>query len=204
MKGATSIAKSLAELGAECVFGYTGAAILAVADELGKGPIRIVVNANEQCAASSAAGYSRSTDMGGVAIVTSGPAITKTLTAVADSYADGMPLLIKRLLLNSPCDGRVRNPEDVACGGRHSATERPNDIDLAAMAKVCHFPFAARVKQRDDVRGMMESWLAVQVPAMLEVLKAIEETIYPVVRPGSSYAEMQLGPYIRERTNATQ
>jgi len=39
---------------------------------------------------------------------------------------------------------------------------------------------------------------------MLEVLTDIEETIYPVVRPGSSYAEMELGPYIRERANATQ
>lgn len=94
MKGATIIARSLEELGVECVFGYTGAAILPVMDELGGSSIKIVVNANEQCAAFSAAGYSRSTDKVGVAIVTSGPAITNTLTAVADSYADGIPLLI--------------------------------------------------------------------------------------------------------------
>ncbi len=113
-------------------------------------------------------------------------------------------LPIKILLLNNHSDGMVRNLEDVACDGRHSATERPRDIDFAAMAKLCHFSFAVRVKRRDDVQEMMASWLAAQGPAMLEVLTDIEEAIYPVVRPGSSYAEMELGPYIRERTNATQ
>lgn len=94
MKGATIIAKSLEELGVEYIFGYTGAAILPVMDEIGKSSINIVVNANEQCAAFSAAGYSRSSDKVGVVIVTSGPAITNTLTAVADSYADSVPLLV--------------------------------------------------------------------------------------------------------------
>lgn len=94
MKGATIIAKSLKELGADCVFGYTGAAILPVMDELGKSSIDIVVTSNEQSAAFAAAGYSRSSDRVGVAIVTSGPAITNTLTAVADSFADGIPLVV--------------------------------------------------------------------------------------------------------------
>ncbi|MFW5802382.1 MAG: thiamine pyrophosphate-binding protein [Verrucomicrobiota bacterium] len=94
MKGATIIAKSLQELGVDCVFGYTGAAILPVMDELGKSSIDIVVTSNEQSAAFAAAGYSRSSDSVGIAIVTSGPAITNTLTAVADSFADGIPIVV--------------------------------------------------------------------------------------------------------------
>ncbi len=92
--GAEIIARSLEDLGVQYVFGYTGAAILPVMDELAKSSIEIVVNANEQCAAFSAAGYSRSSEQVGVAIVTSGPAITNALTAVADSYADSIPLLV--------------------------------------------------------------------------------------------------------------
>lgn len=92
--GAELIVRSLEDLGVSCIFGYTGAAILPVMDELAKSSIRIVVNANEQCAAFSAAGYSRASEHVGVAIVTSGPAITNTLTAVADSYADSIPLLV--------------------------------------------------------------------------------------------------------------
>ena len=92
--GAELIVRSLEDLGVSCIFGYTGAAILPVMDELAKSSIRIVINANEQCSAFSAAGYSRASEQVGVAIVTSGPAITNTLTAVADSYADSIPLVV--------------------------------------------------------------------------------------------------------------
>ncbi|MDD5503835.1 MAG: thiamine pyrophosphate-binding protein [Candidatus Omnitrophica bacterium] len=94
MTGAKILVKSLEDLGIKHVFGYTGAAILPVMDELAKSSIEIIVSSNEQAAAFSAAGYSRSSDTVGVAIVTSGPAITNTLTAVADSYADSVPLLV--------------------------------------------------------------------------------------------------------------
>ena len=110
----------------------------------------------------------------------------------------GLP--IKLLLLNNHSDGMVRNLEDVACAGRHSATERARDVDFAALAAHCHFGFAERVAQRDLLRGAMDAWLAAEGPAMLEVVTDREEAIYPVVRPGSSYAEMELGPYIRERS----
>jgi len=92
--GAELIVRSLEDIGVSCIFGYTGAAILPVMDELAKSSIRIVINANEQCAAFSAAGYSRASEQVGVAIVTSGPAITNTLTAVADSFADSIPILV--------------------------------------------------------------------------------------------------------------
>lgn len=94
MNGAEIMVKSLEDLGVSRVFGYTGATILPVYHALGQSPIAINVNANEQSAAFSAAGYSRASDKVGVAIVTSGPAITNTLTAVADSNADSIPLLV--------------------------------------------------------------------------------------------------------------
>lgn len=94
MNGAEIMVRSLEDLGVDRVFGYSGAAILPVFDALGRSPIAITVNANEQSCAFAAAGYSRAGDRTGVAVVTSGPAITNTLTAVADSYADSIPLLV--------------------------------------------------------------------------------------------------------------
>lgn len=94
MKGAEIMVKSLEDLGVTRVFGYTGATILPVYHALGRSSIAITVNANEQSSAFSAAGYSRASDRVGVTVVTSGPAITNTLTAVADSYADSIPLLV--------------------------------------------------------------------------------------------------------------
>ena len=110
-----------------------------------------------------------------------------------------LQLPIKILLLNNHSDGMVRNLEDVAYGGRHSATERAQDVDFAAMARLCHFPLAERVARRADLPRKMDAWLAANGPAMLEVVTDINEVLYPVVRPGASYAEMELGPYIRER-----
>jgi acetolactate synthase-1/2/3 large subunit len=94
LSGAEILVRSLEELGVTRVFGYTGATILPVYDALGKSRIALTVNSNEQSSAFSAAGMSRASDRVGVAVVTSGPAITNTLTAVADSYADSVPLLV--------------------------------------------------------------------------------------------------------------
>ena len=94
MNGAEVLIRSLEDLGVKHVFGYTGAAILPVFHALEKSDIEVIVNSNEQSSAFSAAGYSRSSDQVGVAIVTSGPAITNTLTSVADAYGDSVPLLV--------------------------------------------------------------------------------------------------------------
>lgn len=109
----------------------------------------------------------------------------------------GLP--VKILLLNNHSDGMVRNLEDVAYGGRHSATERACDVNFAAMAKLCHFTFAERVVERGDLAAQLDNLLIADGPALLEVVTDIEEVLYPVVRPGTSYADMDLGPYIRER-----
>lgn len=94
MNGADILVQSLADLQVKQVFGYPGAAILPVFHSLAASPISVVVNANEQSCAFAAAGISRASDHVGVAVVTSGPAITNTLTAVADSNADSIPLLV--------------------------------------------------------------------------------------------------------------
>ncbi len=94
LKCAEITIKSLEELGVDTIFGYTGGMILPVFDALSKSKIKVIVNSNEQSSAFSAAGYSRSTNKVGVAIVTSGPGITNTLTAVADAYADSIPLIV--------------------------------------------------------------------------------------------------------------
>ena len=109
----------------------------------------------------------------------------------------GLP--VKILLLNNHGDGMVRTLEDVAYGGRHSATERARDVNFAAIARQCHFAFAERVVERKDLPAQLDALLAAKGPALLEVVTDMNEALYPVVRAGASYADMELGPYIRER-----
>src|SRR5690606_30278849 len=54
----------------------------------------LIVPANEQAAGFMAAGYSRSTGQVGVALVTSGPGATNTVTPVRDAMADSIPMVV--------------------------------------------------------------------------------------------------------------
>lgn len=94
MNNAEILAKSLLDLGVEHIFGFSGATILPVFHAIGSTPINITVCANEQACAFAAEGYSRASEKVGIAVVTSGPAITNTLTAVADAHADSIPMLV--------------------------------------------------------------------------------------------------------------
>ncbi|MDD5173741.1 MAG: thiamine pyrophosphate-binding protein [Candidatus Omnitrophica bacterium] len=108
----------------------------------------------------------------------------------------GLP--IKILLLNNRSDGMVRNLEDIAYGKRHSATERKSDVNFAEMAKHCHYKFAQRITSRTELSKGLKSFMGTDGPCILEVMTDIEEVLYPIVRAGSSYKDMDLGPYIKE------
>lgn len=94
MNNAEIAGKSLIDLGVKRVFGFTGVTIMPVIHALDACGIEIVVSANEQSCAFAAGGYSRASDNVGITVVTSGPAITNTLTAVADANADSIPLIV--------------------------------------------------------------------------------------------------------------
>lgn len=108
----------------------------------------------------------------------------------------GLP--IKILLLNNQSDGMVHNLEDVTCKGRHSASERIYDVIFADLAKHCNFTYAQRISARDELKTSLHTFLSTQGSAFLEVMTDTEEVLYPVVRPGTSYKDMALGPYIKE------
>jgi len=111
----------------------------------------------------------------------------------------GLP--IKILLLNNRSDGMVRNLEDSAYGKRHSATERKSDVNFSELAKQCHYKFAKRIIYRADLHDGLKIFMETTGACLLEVMTDIEEVLYPIVRAGSSYKDMDLGPYIREVTD---
>ena len=113
----------------------------------------------------------------------------------------GLGLPIKVLVLNNKSDGMVRNLEDVAYGGRHSATDRQSDIVLADLAKTCKFSFAERVSDKTRLKDSIQEFLNTKGPAFLEVMTDIEEVLYPIVPVNASYSDMNMGPYIKEIKN---
>lgn len=100
LTGAEIIVQVLADEGVDTIFGYSGGAILPTYDAVFRyneehdQSMPLIVPANEQGAAFMAAGYARASGKVGVAIVTSGPGATNTVTPVRDCTADSVPIVV--------------------------------------------------------------------------------------------------------------
>lgn len=92
---ASALVKTLEELDVESIFGYPGAAVLSIYNELSKSKkIKHFLVRHEQAAVHAAEGYARVCGKAGVVLVTSGPGFTNTITGIANAYADSTPLVV--------------------------------------------------------------------------------------------------------------
>ncbi len=92
--GAEIVMKALADQSVEVIFGYPGGVLLPVYDELYKQNfMRHILPRHEQGGLHAAEGYARSTGRVGVAMATSGPGATNTITGLADAMMDSIPLV---------------------------------------------------------------------------------------------------------------
>ena len=100
MTGADMLVQVLADEGVSTIFGYSGGAILPIYDAVfrynqeHRSAMPLIVPANEQGAGFMAAGFARASGKVGVALVTSGPGATNTVTPVRDSMADSVPIVV--------------------------------------------------------------------------------------------------------------
>jgi acetolactate synthase-1/2/3 large subunit len=95
MNGARILFESLKKEGVDTIFGYPGGTVINLYDELFsfKG-IRHILPRHEQAGVHAADGYARATGKVGVAIATSGPGATNTVTGIATAYMDSIPLVL--------------------------------------------------------------------------------------------------------------
>ena len=94
MTGAQAIVNTLEALGVTDVFGMPGGAILPTFDPLMSSSLHHILVRHEQGAGHAAQGYALASGKVGVAIVTSGPGATNTLTAIADANIDSVPVVV--------------------------------------------------------------------------------------------------------------
>ena len=98
--GSEALMLALKSEGVETIFGYPGGSIMPVYDALydyTRGPKKAfdhILVRHEQAATHAAEGYARVSGRVGVAIVTSGPGATNTLTGVADAMLDSTPIVV--------------------------------------------------------------------------------------------------------------
>ena len=94
ISGNRLLVKALKEEGVEVLFGYPGATIIDIGDELFKqDEIKVILPRHEQALVHEADAYARSTGKVGVCLVTSGPGATNIVTGIATANYDSVPLV---------------------------------------------------------------------------------------------------------------
>ena len=92
---AGKLVKTLELLGVDSIFGYPGAAVLSIYNELcNTNKITHYLVRHEQAALHAAEGYARTSGKVGVVLVTSGPGFTNTITGIVNAYTDSTPLVV--------------------------------------------------------------------------------------------------------------
>jgi acetolactate synthase-1/2/3 large subunit len=95
MTGARILLECLKREGVDTVFGYPGGTVINIYDELFSfKDIRHILPRHEQAGVHAADGFARATGRVGVAIATSGPGATNTVTGIATAYMDSIPLVV--------------------------------------------------------------------------------------------------------------
>ena len=135
--GSEALLKTLIAEGVDCIFGYPGGQAIPIYDKLYdyQNQIRHILVRHEQGATHAAQGYARVSGKVGVALVTSGPGATNTITGIADAMMDSTPMVVIAGQVASPLLGtdafqeidvigitqaitkwayQVRRPEEVA------------------------------------------------------------------------------------------
>lgn len=80
--------------GVDTIFGYPGGTVINIYNDLPDYPIKHILTRHEQAAVHAADGFARATGKVGVALATSGPGATNTITGIATAYMDSIPMVV--------------------------------------------------------------------------------------------------------------
>ena len=95
ISGAEILIDCLKKEGVKHIFGYPGGVVLNIFDTLyDEKDLELILTRHEQGAVHAADGYARSSGKVGVALVTSGPGATNTVTGIATAAMDSIPIVV--------------------------------------------------------------------------------------------------------------
>ncbi len=96
MNTATFLVKIIEKTGVDTAFSLVGGMAMHINRAVGESSLNVIYCNHEQAVASAAEAYSKaySYTKPGLAVVTSGPGVTNTITSIASAYYDSVPLYI--------------------------------------------------------------------------------------------------------------
>ena len=109
-------------------------------------------------------------------------------------------LPVKTVVLNNFGDGMVKQWQKLFFKGRLSASDKSlHKKNFVKAAEADGFEYAVRLDKKEDLERVVREFIAYPGPAFLEVIIDPDAGVYPMVGPGSCYAEMITGPFIPTR-----
>lgn len=143
------IMERIAQEGVEKVFMVSGGGGMFLIEALGNNQnLQHVCNHHEQAVVMAAEGYQRATKNLGVALVTTGPAATNTLTGICCAWNDSIPLLV--------LSGQAKTPTLIGDTGlRQRGTHEINIVPIVKSVT----KYAVCIKDVNEVRYHLEKAL---------------------------------------------
>ncbi len=92
--GGDLVVRAIKQEGVDTIFTLCGGHVQAVYDACLDENVRVIDVRHEQAAGHAAEGWSRATRGCGVAVLTAGPGVTDTVTAIANAYQNRSPMLV--------------------------------------------------------------------------------------------------------------
>lgn len=172
--GGAAVVKALRAEGVDTIFGIPAAHIIYIYDAFLDEPgIRRILARHEQGAAFMADGYARATGRPGVVIVTDGPGVTNTATAVSEAYVDSIPLLVISSQTATPYVGQERgNLHEMKDQSAFMRSVTGAQYSVRRVADIPHVIHAAmRAFQTERPRPVH-----IEIPT--DVLSATEEVVF--------------------------
>lgn len=146
MKVSDYVMQFIAALGVRHVFVLPGGGSMHLVDSLGSSPsLTFIANLHEQGCAVAADAYAQFTNNLGVALVTTGPGGTNTITGVAAAWTDSTPCLF--------LSGQVKRADLMS--GRGVRQMGPQEVDIVALVRPIT-KYAVTITDPSDVRFHIE------------------------------------------------
>lgn len=152
MKLSDYVMKFISDAGVKHVFMLSGGGAMHLVDSVGKNKeLTYICNLHEQACAIAADAYSQYTNHLGVALVTTGPGGTNTITGVAGAWLDSTPVLF--------ISGQVKRADRVGTTGvRQMGFQEINIVELVSSIT----KYAVTITDPETIRYHLEKalWLA--------------------------------------------
>jgi len=229
LTGAQILIKMIKDQGVDTIFGYPGGAVIDIYDELeNHKDLRHILVRHEQAAVHMADAYARAKGGVGVALVTSGPGATNTVTGIASAYMDSIPVVIFSGQVPTALIGNDAFQEVDIVGITRPCTKHNYLVkDIKKLAKIINDAFyiatsgrpgpvlvdlpkdimAATIEFKDPGKASLRSYRPTYDPnkkQLAKVVKLIKKAKKPVIFAGGGVVLSKSAPELTTLAQMTQ